>query len=36
MSEEIKEENKLHTKKYWVLFGTLIAAVIASFLFLRL
>lgn len=31
MSEEIKEENKLHTKKYWVLFGTLIAAVIASF-----
>ncbi len=31
MSEEIKEENKLHTKRYWVLFGTLIAAVIASF-----
>ena len=33
MSEEkeIKEENKLHTKRYWVLFGAAIAAVIAGF-----
>ena len=31
MSEEKKEENKLHTKRYWVLFGVAIAAVVAGF-----
>lgn len=33
MSEEkeIKEENKLHTKRYWALFGGIIAAIVIGF-----
>lgn len=30
MSEE-KEENKLHTKRYWILFGILVASIVAGF-----
>ena len=34
MSEEknLKEENKLHTKRYWVMFGAIIAIVVVAFL----
>lgn len=32
MSEEIKETNKLHTKRYWLIFAAVIAVIIGGFI----
>ena len=34
MSEEKREENKLHTKRYWIILGIIIATIFAAFLIL--
>ena len=32
MSEEIKETNKLHTKRYWIIFAAVIAVIVGGFI----